>query len=77
MTRKTQDQPRDDIQVFIKSTTYYGAYYALETLSQLVTFHQAIRLTFEFDGHFDMIPSFRPSSTQGPVGADLWPCVDT
>ena len=40
MTRTTLDQPRDDIQIFVKSHTYYGAIYAFETLSQLVTFHQ-------------------------------------
>ena len=40
MTRTTLDQPRDDIQIFVKAHTYYGAFYALETLSQLVTYHQ-------------------------------------
>jgi len=38
LTRMSSGKPRDDMQVFVKAASYYGAFYALETLSQLVTF---------------------------------------
>ena len=42
MTRVSPGKPRDEMQVVIKAPTYYGAGYALETLSQLVTYRSGL-----------------------------------
>ncbi len=37
-TRVQQDLPRDEVLVFVKAKTFYGARHALETLAQMITY---------------------------------------